>query len=67
MKDQVNMQAVVDDDKISMSDAGQGNDGNEVVTQYTFPLDSERKRKIAEAFQRRVSTLPGDSIKSSGW
>ncbi|HCC05214.1 TPA: hypothetical protein DEP58_02810 [Patescibacteria group bacterium] len=46
----------------------EGSGVEEDVQRYTFPLTPERKRKIAEAYQRRIgSGLPNDPQKIDGW
>ena len=56
------------DHEKSLSNSNQGSDEDEEVQRYTFPLTPERKRRIAEAYQRRIgSGLPNDPQKIDGW
>jgi hypothetical protein len=61
MKDQSNTQAVVQDENSLGVDT---EEEDVTVKPYTFPLDPERKKKIAEAFHRRID--PGESTTEVG-
>lgn len=71
MKNQTDLQGVAqgkqNDEETSLSDSGQG-DGGDIVAKYTYPLDPERKKRIAEAFQRRIDLgVPTEVGRRGGW
>lgn len=77
MKDRMNIQGVIQS-KMRESESDMKNSvhvggTDEAKSPYTFPLDPERKKRIAEAFQRRVDIQTSheesdDSpIRRSGW